>query len=115
MLSVGQPPFPAEAVVKGNPMVITTATEASMAQEKAPDDGFYAFEDNVPHKVRKGDPIPEGATFYGDAGGVPPHVTIQPDAVKAATEEMVPAEAPKKASKRGPSETTDAEGPKETT
>ena len=109
MLDLGQPPFPAEAVIEGNPMVIATTAEASMAAAKAPDDGHYAFGDNIPHKVRKGDMIPDGATFYGDSGSIPPHIAHQPEAIAAAME------APPKKGKKGPSETTDAEGPSETT
>lgn len=112
MRDIGLPGHPWQASVKGNPnVVIASTSDANANLKKAPADGQYVGDDGIPHKVRKGDPIPEGSAFKGggpvvEEGGEPA------DAQGAGVAEET---ATKKSGKRGPSETTDAAGPKETT
>jgi hypothetical protein len=71
--------------------VLIHTKERTDMPRKAPSDGRYTI-DGVPHKIRKGDPIPDGAEFAGAAGD-------------GEQEEAAPA---------GPAETTEAAGPAET-
>lgn len=109
MLDIGLPAHPWQASVKGNPEMVVSLTSDPEGMVKAPANGrYFVGDDGIPHKARKGDLIPADAKFEGGGGATADAPTEE---VPAPTDEPTKV----KSGKRGPSETTDAVGPTETT
>lgn len=110
--------------MKGQPISMIPSKDANADLDKAPSNGTYVGADGLPHFVRKGDPIPEGYRFVGEGGNVAAvaadiaSAADQPaptDVQGAGVEETGGVPKTAKAGKRGPTDTTDAAGPTETT